>query len=103
MRVSCGFPAGMRGRRWRVSPPCGETRTATPPPHWSKPATPDRWPVIVALLAAPEAESRRLARLLERWPAVRCAYLLENTEGAARLYRCVVLDAGAQLRRGKAS
>lgn len=28
----------------------------------------DRWPLIVALLAAPSRESRRLAALLTRWP-----------------------------------
>jgi hypothetical protein len=29
----------------------------------------DRWPLIVALLRSPAAESRRLAALLTRWPA----------------------------------
>ena len=29
----------------------------------------NRWPLIVALLAAPERESTRLAALLARWPA----------------------------------
>lgn len=29
----------------------------------------DRWLVVVALLRSPERESRRLARLLEAWPA----------------------------------
>lgn len=33
--------------------------------------TRNRWPLIVALLAAPERESRRLALLLERLPAER--------------------------------
>lgn len=28
----------------------------------------DRWPVIVALLRSPAAESRRLSRLLDAWP-----------------------------------
>ncbi len=32
--------------------------------------TADRWPLIVALLAAPTRESRRLADLLGRWPHV---------------------------------
>lgn len=31
--------------------------------------TRNRWPLIVALLAAPERESTRLAALLARWPA----------------------------------
>ena len=30
----------------------------------------NRWPVIVALLHSPAAESRRLAHLLTRWPHV---------------------------------
>ncbi|ODS99029.1 MAG: hypothetical protein ABS56_02735 [Lautropia sp. SCN 69-89] len=48
----------------------GEPHTAAQPPHWNKPATADRWPLIVALLAAPARESWRLARLLERLPHV---------------------------------
>lgn len=28
-----------------------------------------RWQIVVALLLSPEREARRLARLLERWPA----------------------------------
>lgn len=29
----------------------------------------NRWPLIVALLAHPSRESRKLSRLLEGWPA----------------------------------
>lgn len=59
-----------------VLSPMGEPHTATVPPHWSKPATADRWPLIVALLADPRRESRRLGRLLERWPAERHRHLI---------------------------
>ncbi len=31
--------------------------------------TSDRWPLLCRLLAAPAAESRRLGKLLTRWPA----------------------------------
>ena len=39
----------------------------------------DRWPVIVALLADPEAESRRLAELLNLWPTAPRLHLIADT------------------------
>jgi len=39
---------------------------------------PDRWPLIVALLRAPAAESRRLAALLTGWPHVRRRYRVSD-------------------------
>lgn len=37
-----------------------------------------RWPLVVALLVDPERESARLARLLERLPAVRRRHLIPD-------------------------
>lgn len=38
----------------------------------------DRWHLICRLLADPEPESRRLAALLERWPAERRRHVLSD-------------------------
>ena len=79
LRFSCGFPAGMRERSCGGSLPIGEPHTATQPPQPNKPA--DRWQAIVALLAAHPAQARRLAELLERWPAeVRRHELLDHVQ-----------------------
>lgn len=69
LRVSCGFPAGLRGSGVAGFSPYGETRTATQPPQSRNPADADRWRTICLLLAEPAVESRRLAALLKRWPS----------------------------------
>lgn len=77
MPESCGIACGNAAVFLRecgiasvaVLSPMGEPHTATHPPHPNKPATAARWSIVVALLLSPEREARRLARLLERWPA----------------------------------
>lgn len=46
-------------------------RNAGPPTSPTTATTPTRWPLLCRLLAAPAAESRRLGKLLESWPAER--------------------------------
>lgn len=90
--IACGnaavFPRECGIAGVAVLSPMGEPHTATQPPQPNKPATADRWRIVVALLRAPERESHRLARLLEALPVERhrheCADDVKRRPGAGR-------------------
>jgi hypothetical protein len=96
MPDSCGIACGNAAVFLRecgiagvaVLSPKGEPHTAAHTPQSNKPATADRWRIVVALLHSPTATSRRLAALLERLPAERrqheCADDVARRPGAGR-------------------
>lgn len=53
----------------------GEPHTHHTSPHSNRPATADRWRIVVALLRSPEREGYRLAALLEKLPGERRRHL----------------------------